>query len=707
MATFKFKIRDNKGTATFGADQVKNWSDIEINFTRNKTYKGIVRKFTNTFEFVDAIKLRIIQLLDEYGPDAELFMRIYVGNDNKERSSFKLLGDGQEFKADFSSIEIDELTAKLNFTDSGYEEKLFSRDNTKVNFDATESFDGQAISDYTDYLKTCILHDRTIYLYSELNSSFQVTTNFYSLPEDFIIVGMNKTNVSDSDIKNVTSANKETDNLDIENYILLRSEENKPFKLNISGDIRASGTGLLPSEVDMYCTLIIYNEEYQEVSRTEKSITGWEFESAVLSVITLKTSINFNFDENINENYSVAVGFLLKNRTKDISLIIYQKTELFNDLEYNIESISYFPTTTTDFILPHELFSRLAEIYTGEQDSFYSTLFGRTELGYSSNGEWAYLGVANGKMIRGFDFTKNPLNTSLRDAFQSYNSILNIIAFIEFIGGKPRLRIEKNTHGYDTSSILNLGDEISNVSRKNNEDLLFTEINIGCKDYEYEEVNGLDSFNGTFTFSTPLKIKDKKYDQISKYRFDDYGIEFARRKQFSLSATEDTRYDKDIFIIDAKLGATGIEAVRAEDFTTVNNILEPQNVINLRLSSKRNLIRHGDIIRSGLIHKQADSLIYVKGANNAELQTQLTTESELLIEKDNVLIGDLYNPLFLAELIELECPFSNWQFDDINSNKNKMLKFVYKNYNLLGFIDDISYKINEEKANVTLLRANR
>ena len=62
--------------------------------------------------------------------------------------------------------------------------------------------------------------------------------------------------------------------------------------------------------------------------------------------------------------------------------------------------------------------------------------------------------------------------------------------------------------------------------------VFFQKLKQEAKDNEYEEVNGLYSFNGEFNFATPLQTSASILNLISPYRKDDIGIELTRRLQY-------------------------------------------------------------------------------------------------------------------------------------------------------------------------------
>jgi hypothetical protein len=710
MATYLYKLRSNEGIQTFGSDNVKNWADIENNLARSATYKGITNKFTNTFQFTGQAKEYLKRLKTKHGVDADLFMTILVGNDNKERSSFVTLGDGQEYSGKLHDFNTVDTVIEINFENSGFQEKLFTRDGVKVNYDTYKSLDGEDIQPFDEELKKIQLHPRVLELKSLLSPDpFLVESsaipsqdlNYYFAPN------LQKKYASDESVTS-TSHYPVDDENSADLFFLYKSDtDNKQVNINYDLTLPIEVLGSYPFQnIQLFrrvideagnikSNIVIQSESYDGT----EGIRTFIYNNSEQLVLSLGDSVQLAFFVEYEDFSSTTSTALLD-----------------NDSRIDIVTIDTIPATEADFILPHELFTRLAQVCTGKQIPVYSELFGRTELGYAQDGEWAYLGVLTGLMLRGFPFgeyeeggeTKsNSLNISLKNAFKAYDSVLNLAAWIDNTGGNQVFRIEKYDELFDTSSVINLGNVISELSNYPDTKRQYTEVNVGYKDQEYEEKQGLSPFNGDFSFGIPMKVKDSVYDIISDIRADDIGIELARSEQYSDNPTKDTRYDKNIFFIDAKKLGNDIIAVRNEDYTSITNVQDPNSIYNARISPKRNLLRHGSIIKSALLEKPASELIYIKGANNPEMQSQLLTEVTPLVEKSNVQVSDLSNSKVMAEFVKFNAPFNKNQWFSVLENSNKMCKFVDNDLTIYGFIEDLTTNLNEETATITLRRATR
>src|SRR5678816_983973 len=126
-------------------------------------YRGVFQTMTSTIEFVDQIRDLIIRTVDNHGYDVGIFLTIEIGNDNRERSSYRTFEGLSDMKAEISEIDITELAVSLNFIESGFVSDILNREAVKVNIDVTETIDGETIlPSYEDLLQDLHLHDRRL-----------------------------------------------------------------------------------------------------------------------------------------------------------------------------------------------------------------------------------------------------------------------------------------------------------------------------------------------------------------------------------------------------------------------------------------------------------------------------------------------------------------------------------------------------------------
>ena len=697
MNTYKFTLRDPMGAVTFGAENVKNWDATKIALTRNKTYRGAFFKLTTEFEFTGAIRRRLIQLVDKYGSEVEIYLSIYLGNGNKENGSFKMLGNGER-KADMTTWEPGELVCKLGFVGSGFEETLFNRHDTDTEYSKTESIDGVAIPTLENEFRVANLHDRVL----QYNGAFDLRTDnithtwnggtiFFSVPMDIKFA-------SDTDFKN-TFPTFSTDRSGVEDYFLLNASEDKQIKIDyaISFDLLLSLSNL--GSLIFELSIVHVDENYNLKSDTQIYI-GSDTGSNQSHFIQYFNTITHDIKKGDSLALMCAIAY---SNIENISVFF----EFYpNDNIITSNSSSFYPATTAPVILPHELFSRLASIYTGSQMPFYSSVFGRVELGYPVDGEWAYLSAANGKMLRDFPFNDAKFATNLKDAFAAYNCIGNLAGTIEQTNNGPQFRIERYADMFDGAVVVSLGDMIAGVGRKLNTEAMFGEIIAGYNKIELENLNGLDTFNGDFNFTPPIKSVTTKLDIRCKWITNDYAIEQTRRMQYKETPKEDTKFDDNIFLLDLKPipGSTALEAVKDEDYTSVTGILNPSTAYNLRLSPGQNLRRWGNVIRAAM--PKGGIIKYSSATKNTSLVT--VKDGVTIVENSDIDVSTLDNPISLNETLTVQqFPINRDQWTAIESNPKGLFHFKNKGVNLYGYIEDVEFDTAKETGTVTLIRANR
>lgn len=717
MASYRFTLRTPDNLITFGSELVKNWQDIEPSLTENDTYKFIFREFTNTFEFVGFARELIIQAVDNHGYDAGIYLTIEVGNDNRERWSFEVIAN--ELKADIQELEIGELYASLNFADSQFTAQIMDSDDKKTNIDVTESFTGVALPELV--LEEIRCHDRTLIYANKGETLFDETSLtkggllFAFISYVFPITWDYSDDPNVKDVFGVNEAPIYGETFPFSFYF--PSEKARQIKIDFAFDFSySSRRGIYEWRVYLQHWKASGDNVLYELARSE-SYGGDPGVPIFQDMTTEWRSGHASFSDvlNIEEGDSLNLRFGGSPLTASYASEYYMRTE---NLNIEIISNEYFDATTSQCILPLELFERFIAIYTGvTENNFYSDFFGRIDRGYAVNGPGAYLTVQNGKMLRGFPFAECQFNTSLKEAFESFDAMYCLAGTIETIGGKDRFRIEPYKDLLNSSVVLKLGTMLAEVERRVNDKMIFSEIAVGYKELEFEEVNGLFNFAGEFNFVPPLQLEGQKLDIVSKWIVGDVAIELTRRNQYSLNPTKDYRFDKDIFIIDAKrlmeyINGEWVDTgfplvpITNENYEIIEGIYEPTKAYNLNLSPKRNLLRWGWFIAGCLTAKQTSKIQYVSGSNNPNLITKKIDESTI-IENADILVSDLDTPLILPDRFTIaEAELTKAQWDAISASKGGLIEFENKGIRLFGRVSEISFAINKKTANFELNRAN-
>lgn len=98
-----------------------------------------------------------------------------------------------------------------------------------------------------------------------------------------------------------------------------------------------------------------------------------------------------------------------------------------------------------------------------------------------------------------------------------------------------------------TNSVSKVVEEIRDVKYSVNDSLIYSNVEAGYAKKEYNEIDGREEKNFTNYYTSPFTVTDNKLELQSKFRADEYGIEFTLQKRDN--ETQDDKADNDVFVI--------------------------------------------------------------------------------------------------------------------------------------------------------------
>ena len=741
MSVLRFTLRDNDGIVVFGTEKISNWASIEAKLVRSATYKGRVAKITEPIEFVSDIRARIMSNFDNYGTNANTFMLIEVGNDNLDEASFTPLGDGFEMTVDYSGMVITEIDSGVLLKDSSFQERMINGEKEKLNLTTSTTLQGDPVTDWNTLLRDITVRDRQLSLISRLvfdNTYSEVGTlpdfTWQTLVNDAILLPIPaqiKYKSDDGVVSPVGASvvpfyqlNPDIQGADLASFIF----DNKTpqaasiqvnSKFTLKGSLNKSLSALI-TNLRVRIRVVHYDIDAFYVNETFQEY------NVPISGTTNPFELDFNIDKEYDltltgndDHVQVVVDF----RANGIGafptlsgVTITQEDE--ENQQINIDGTSDFKDTVSKCVLPHEIFTHYIELMTGQKNAFRSNLFGRTDILdsngvplYAEDGKWAYLAIMDGHMLRNLDISEKPMNFSFVEAFKELDSILCLAGQVEYRGNTEVFRIEKYTDLLNINIGTDLGDTVAEVQRKINMDRTFSSVKIGYEDKKPEALNGLEIVHGEINLSTPLVSVDNSLDKVGKWIASDYIIEETRRKQQEDFPTLDTKFDKNIFVLDGIVKNGVLMSRRVEDFVvgSISGILAPNKAMNLRITPPRNLRRWGSYIGACLYtsvgNMIGEELVLTKSASNSILISQELTEIEPIVDGDNIAISTLQKPIEINETLTIGDAIVDKQlYDNIFANANKAISFTYKGQQFTGFSKITSYNPSTKSATIELNR---
>tara|TARA_R110002167_G_scaffold1169_2_gene4973 strand:+ start:409 stop:2709 length:2301 start_codon:yes stop_codon:yes gene_type:complete len=693
----RYKLNHNP-TGQQTVQEPKGFRDDDNEYVRDKSFHGIFPQMTNNLTFYNDGGYFIENIYSQYGINAEIIL-------TKEERNPKTDIWEQSYTGflDLSTYSKENEGVSIKFVSSGLLRVIKARQNEKIELDRLDTLNGDTIP----YLEPSevALDGRDILLKSLLetqeidSSTDNFSMRFQTKNSRTASLAVPMAEIYSSDVKifapNEFSFTSTPDIGRVESLFYLPNDRDKILNINIKCGfdiVQPSSIDIsdISSDANLRLYLVIFEngESYNvkdriplsgniiyrnglRLTRVDASYVNSSFELLTGESLSLQWYGGASSWGSFVGPVGISYGYIRPRFDNIISSI-------------NIIEDSEFDGTKSKVHFPFEIASRFLKLFTNQDDILVSNVLGKTENGYSEDGEASLIAMAHGFWIRGFskddDVEINEENryksmtTNFKEFYESYFDVWSLGAGIEKVGFKEIFRIEKLDYFYNKNVLIRLGKvvdgrfeyvQVSNVKRSLNKDEFISGIEIGYdKGGDYEEAVGLDEYNTKTTFTTVIDKIEQKYKATSKYRADSYGAEFARRKSYFRFPTEDTKYDNSIWLFDLIRNPLSVifkQRLWQDDFSEEpTGVFSPDTAQNLRLSPFNILLRHGWRIGSGLVKYPLNFIRYGSSIANSSLTTKLKLADYpqyggvAYSENGNILNKDLEQARTDGEVIEFD-----------------------------------------------------
>jgi len=684
------------------------WQSDEKELARHEQYHGIISRFSNSSKFIGSGKDFIQLVYDIEGINAEIKLTREEKHPKTDVWMLSYYG-----YLDLSTWEKEENKISIKFNSGGIEQTLKARESENVEIDRTTTIDGKTIPEIEPI--TAALEGRRIFLKSKFETketdnevSMYNESNAGNTRNQTVGLPFEIIDKSHEQVQDVLSGNTADENTGTTGMMFFAVSDRKrtlhiktdfTFKFNITQD--KIQTASFKISLTTFKNGIAYELPTRIPLFTMANISamnagnGNTYSVNYDAIIELEAGQSLAIEAWQHVDFKVSVHAKLAIDLTNVSGTLF------------VEEDSFFEKSTTKAILAHEFMDRLVTIATGKEKAFYSDFLGRTDLNYGVDGPGALTGITHGFWIRQFDKFPipteipkvenlfKPLTTSFKDAVASLDAIHNIGIGIETIGNKERVRLEELSYFYNNNVTIRLG-QVKKVKRSVATEYYYSSLEFGSeKGGTYEEAMGLDEYNTKSNFTTIIDRVKQTYSKISKYRTDNYGPEFARRKPKTLNSTEDTPYDNDNFMMDLKRGylpSLFEQRKWQDDFENEpTGVFNPESATNLRFSPVNCLLRHSWWFGGGFKKYMTDYVRYGSSTANSQLKTKLIGKNEYS-ENGNIINSELATARFFPEWIEFEyeCSFNTMQ--QVEGKTTIQGKEIQNFYGLVEFINEDNEK---------------
>jgi len=645
MSDRKFILNSTELGRVTLEDDPNGWDTVKRTFTRNIKYLGVFRKRTATLQFIGDGLEYCVELFELSGTEAELNVIVMQKRDYEDAwdTEFEGIGKFNPFDLDWG----DDLSPSLSieFEDSGFHNKFLTRVAMDINVGQQLSVEGVDMGAIPT--KPLKVHQRQI---TEGNE-FELSANTSYWGGIFADPGEPYIKSDEGHVLPLEKIKGDTDFIQSPAEYLIVPEPGlvcdfvtQLTAITINYHIAGSGNARLSflSSVPDYVrwSVRVFTDSTDLTIFTDYLL----HEEDGLSIGD-PSPFSFDFTGTLNLTLGIGHAMTLVFYPEDVPGGVpagYECVYTVTDVDVNV--IQNFDSYNSNCHWRYEFMERLVQLMTDQEDCFESTMFGRTDIGYIANGPFYNNVCFNGKQLRGFP-NVYPVR-SFEKSFKSARSIWNAGVGIEKFGTRYKVVVEELPYFFKGDISVTLHN-VRKVKRSVNEQFTFSEVHVGYEKAEYEQVNGLEEYNNKSKFATFIKSDNNILDLISPDRADGYGMEFARRKNIFVAATEDTPYDEEVFTAMVYEDEGQLKTEQDENYDSVLNIQSPESATNLDITPQRNLIRNGDWI-SGCCKKYPTEILKFISADKAtDLVSTRTGDAAAVSEQTNLTNGNLKSSLWL------------------------------------------------------------
>ena len=683
----------------------EGFDEIDYSFVRSEK-NGVFHDIVTDLRFVKEGRDYLIDKVDTDGIHAQTICTIH--KKNKDTNEYEFFYQG---RVDYSGATETKKYFICNLEAEGFQQTFLN--STKKSFNIETYIDSSQVEQpsFTDtlYQPKTIQKEyegkNDIAIYNELLNTSIRATNYDVL---YFPLSVPITNTSEIEAFSYPIFLKDTSLIDDSQFLISISEEGtytfdidvecQFYKADNGNSITSLDYQLIRVEGSTYTTLDTVTIPF--IDQRNIPLSGTLADYFKLTGGKLSASLSLNIGDEV-----YIQGAATYSSTQVFQLSHYIRNDNSPVLStVNIVADTTFAETTVGTVPIYEALLSVAQKITGQTDVLRSDFFGRTDSPdvYVSDGDGSLGVFVDGNRLRGIN--DKVLSVSWESLIDCLHSIYGIGWTVEQEQFQQVIRVEQtaffyeNAQSVDLLASFNLGKTkqlqyFEDVEKSPNEELYYSSIKFQYPKLEAKSVNGIDEFNTSREFNTPVKELENTYLLKSEIRASGYETELQRRK--AQEPTTDTKIDDDIFITAVIRNGLTFQNEQDETFTATN-LIAPTDAYNLRYAPTRSIRRHGNWINSSLLGT-SDNIDFAAGELNYLMTTQEGV-STVIAENGDIDKDELEFPILYPEVYSLEIALLN---SDIQIIKNNPLQFI--SFTILK--DNVFKQINGHIRKIELVQA--
>lgn len=639
------------GYAYAVTDHIKNWDDMTVSFKRNE-YDGVVRTFTDKFEFVKGARQL---LLGEYRDN---YLKASASVVLSTRNNSWTWTERFRCALDFSTLSDDGFTLSINAVDDSVASLIKAKKGTEYEYSVNQVkdskpllYDGLEVVGNTEWIYTGenVVKDN-INVFTNTFTEGYTTLPLYIKNSEIPIKGS-------VEVADVEQYNSDGFGLLMPPFFRVI----KPIQVAVPTDFlfvryvcdfsfqaQWNGKGT--------CKMMLMNDPvFTDGVIWEKNITSgmndvvFDIQKYVVGILDRNVYLVMHLTDG-------AVCEIWQPESSNQTLVVEYKDR---------RSPEYI-----DVIKPVTLLNRLLKSMNGGKDGLTGVIV--------SSGDKR---LDNAMLLAAESVRKLP-RAKLRSSFSKFSQWMSaVFGYVYDINGSVVTFRHRND--YFQNVVVKVIENYSGYQMNVNSSLIFSQLNIGYEKQEYDSVNGKDEFRFTNIYNTGLNLTDNKLELISPYRADAYGIEFLTQKIGE--DTTDNESDNNVFFVCVNDGDEVYSLDRSDE---VSGVISPSTMFNV-MYSPTSMIKANQEYLGGFISE----LNYASSEGNTDVVINGLPES-----RDLTLQGGL----FKADVVDVETSDV-----EVPENMTGIVMFEHQGQQVQGFYQSADFNYTKNKsAKISLIVKN-
>ena len=654
----------------------EGWDATELKWVRGFTFYGVITNMTNPYKFVkDGAKiLRSIY----FTSGVNGFCELYIERKNANTKTYSKYFSGE---LDFSRLVDEEFYVTCTAMDGSYMEKLKAKEDTTYEIDIDThpdyfyiKMDGITLKSKIDFLTITEpgpTFPTDMFDNVRFDQFIRPTVVFFQ-GDTSGIVGVPSSQNLELGPFVVSTMNFDNTNFFFKSTATSTFDIATDFRVALRNDGVGGGA---QDPIKLEVRLLTITE------------TGGINSTVLFTTPTFQPNNGSTTIYNIN--FTTTGLFLIKGIKVGLSLnvitaagISHQNWEYDLAIEEGTISMEFetkLPESYIKALHPEKVFDSLV-------DSISENTVGKEASVLVTNKQMA---VTSFDAVRGLDGSK--IKTTFNDFFDSYTGILSLGTYYDKINNEHV--IDNIANLYDsTTNMFDIG-AVASATFEPLTEQMYSSFNIGYPEFNIEGLNGKEAFNTKFEFSTPITRTQNKKNYSSIYIASAFAIELTRANlDGKTSTSNDTDNDNCIIYTESTPAGTyngkDYYDLYRDPTMVITGLSFPDDMFNIPLSPKRNLLRNGALIHSFVHLMDSDYIKFQTSDRNQDLSTTLGAVT--ITESADVLISDLDTALFLPIVATIKCLVPIDIQSILDTNPYGYLSFSWDGDDFKGFLLEAS-----------------